>query len=261
MALRHLDSAPKEEEFTPLQEHQEQTPSTFFGSKPVLYAHYSNLTLAISTSGLQLDPAIAKFAASADEQAAEGDSLIRDVDIWVSSRDVTLFQQTPAATGVSITYPQISLHATMKYKSQIEALLMKLCLTDIETVNSEEEIETLDIVVLPPNFASEPDTTCIKEIFTAMNACADLHPDPDDSEEGDQEDETAPGATGWITADNMGEYLDEDGNFKGHIYGDAEESEQLGPGAGTVRPREEEADEHTNGVNGEDGETKWQRTG
>lgn len=151
----------------------------------------------------------------------------------------------------------------MKWKSQVEALYMNVSLNDAENVNDEEDIQVLEITVLPPNFASppssaSPDTACIKAIFSAMNTCADLHPDPDGSEAEEDEDETAPGATGWITAENMDEYLDEDGNFRGAVIGGEEE---LGPGAGTVRMREDgDAEEHVNGVNGVNGETKWQRT-
>ena len=50
MAIRHLDAAPKAEDFTPLEEHQQQTPATFFGSKPVLYARYAGLTLTAPAS-------------------------------------------------------------------------------------------------------------------------------------------------------------------------------------------------------------------
>jgi nucleotide-sensitive chloride channel 1A len=170
-----------------------------------------------------------------------------------SSRNLILFQDSPSPTGVSIPYPAIALHATMKYKSTVEALYMNLSLNDTETVNDEEDIQVLELTVLPPSYASNPDTTCIKEIFGAMNTCADLHPDPNASdEEGDDMlDETAPGATGWITADNMDEYLDENGNFRGTVIG----GEDLGPGAGTVRQREE-------GANGVDGhEEKYHRTG
>jgi nucleotide-sensitive chloride channel 1A len=182
-------------------------------------------------------------------------------EVLSTNRDLILFQNMPTPTGVSISYPQIALHATMKYKSQIEALYMNLCLTDLETVNEEEDIEIVEVTVLPPNYASTPETSCIKDIFTAMNTCADLHPGPDDSDEGEEEGESAPGATGWITAENMDEYLDEEGNFRGRVFGEEEGGEQLGPGAGTVRSREEDGDEDTNGVNGVDGETKWQRTG
>jgi len=133
---------------------------------------------------------------------------------------------------------------------------MSLSLNDTESVNDEEDIQTLDLTLLPPSYASNPDTTCIKEIFTAMNICADLHPDPNASDSGDADDlldESAPGATGWITAENMDEYLDDEGNFRGTVIG----VEELGPGAGTVRQRDD-----TNGVNGvEEHGDKYHRTG
>jgi nucleotide-sensitive chloride channel 1A len=81
MALRHLDTAPKIDDFTPLQEHQEQTPSTFFGSKPVLYSHYSALTLSAPGAQLQQDDAFSKFSMESDGE----DALIKDVSIWVNS--------------------------------------------------------------------------------------------------------------------------------------------------------------------------------
>ncbi len=64
-----------------------------------------------------------------------------------------------------------------------------------------------------------------------------------------------PGSGGWITAENAGEFFDEEGNWRG--------DGGLGGGAGTVRTREEDADGE--GVEGEgegDGteETKWRRT-
>lgn len=175
-------------------------------------------------------------------------------------RNLILFQNAPTPMGISISYPSIALHATMKWKSQVEALLMNISLNDAETVNADEDINILELIVLPPNYNTTPETTCIKAIFSAMNTCADLHPDPNGSDAG-EEDETAPGATGWITAENMDQYLDEDGNFRGAVIGG--EDEDLGPGAGSVRPREED-DEKTNGVNGVGGdghEEKYQRTG
>jgi nucleotide-sensitive chloride channel 1A len=96
-----------------------------------------------------------------------------------------------------------------------------------------------------------------------MNTCADFHPDPDYDDEDvmdDRFDETAPGATGWITAENMDQYMDEDGNFAGTVIGGGSE---LGPGAGTVRTRGDgEAEANgTNGADGEEHEGKYQRTG
>lgn len=156
----------------------------------------------------------------------------------------------------------------MKYKSTAtEALYMNISLNDAETVNDDDEIQILELTILPPNYdptanSSNIDSTSIKEIYQAMNTCADLHPDPNDESVGDEDgdfDETAPGATGWITADNMDNYLDEEGNFRGEIMREGE-GDQLGPGAGTVRPRDGDEEEHINGVEAVHGETKWQRT-
>lgn len=137
---------------------------------------------------------------------------------------------------------------------------MNLSLNDAETVNEEEDIQVLELTVLPPSYTSNPDTACIKDIFGAMNTCADLHPDPNTSDDDDDDDildDSAPGASGWITAGNMDEYMDENGNFRGTVLG----GEDLGPGAGTVRQRED-GDEDTNGVNGAEGhEEKYHRTG
>jgi nucleotide-sensitive chloride channel 1A len=142
----------------------------------------------------------------------------------------------------------------MKYKASVEALLLNISLNDSDTVNADEDISILELTVLPPAYNTDsPQPGCVKEIFSAMNTCADLHPDPDEDGGEGEEDMTAPGATGWITAENMDDFMDEDGNFKGVVYG-----EDLGPGAGTVRQRD--ADE-TNGTNGVEAESKYQRTG
>lgn len=147
----------------------------------------------------------------------------------------------------------------MKYKATVDALYMSISLNDTETVNDEDDIQVLELTVLPPSYSSTPDAACIKEIFAAMNTCADLHPDPNGSDDEDDDilDDSAPGASGWITAENMDEYMDENGNFKGTILG----GEELGPGAGTVRSRDD-GDEQTNGTNGAEGhEEKYHRTG
>lgn len=39
MSIENLQTAPTVGDFTPLVEHEAQTPSTFFGAKPVLHAH------------------------------------------------------------------------------------------------------------------------------------------------------------------------------------------------------------------------------
>ena len=81
MTMQHLDTSPKTDDFTPLQEHQEQTPTTFFGAKPILYAHYPGLTLSASASQLGQDAAFSKFVSESDGE----DALVKDVEIWVNS--------------------------------------------------------------------------------------------------------------------------------------------------------------------------------
>lgn len=131
-----------------------------------------------------------------------------------------------------------------------------------------------------------------EKLFDAITACQNLHPDPaDDDEDNDEDDSYAdrivfesavdgssegidglpgvfrgsasgdlpppmPGSSGWITAENVGEYFDADGNWIGG--GDEEANgEELGEGAGRVRARDE-----INGHDGADveGESKRPRT-
>ncbi|KAI1305717.1 regulator of volume decrease after cellular swelling-domain-containing protein [Xylaria venustula] len=107
-------------------------------------------------------------------------------------------------------------------------------------------------------------------LFNQISACSNLNPDPRNEEEDDDEDEfnadhiifegnvnhgTAieglpgvlqgnssgglpppmPGSSGWITADNVNEYFDEEGNW----IGGEGVSGELGDGAGRVRGRDE----------------------
>lgn len=119
----------------------------------------------------------------------------------------------------------------------------------------------------------------VETLFSALSACADLHPDHDSNSDFDLEDDAPhedsgalytqidglpppmPGSGGWITAENVGEFFDDEGNFR--------PGEGLGEGAGRVRGREDEDDGGVEGANG-DGvderegdseETKWRRTG
>lgn len=100
-------------------------------------------------------------------------------------------------------------------------------------------------------------------LFAAISACAELHPDPTDDDDDDDEYEPddrivfeaadgfapaagvfrgdpdgglpppMPGSSGWITADNVADYFDADGNWIGGVSG------ELGEGAGRVRGRDE----------------------
>lgn len=132
-----------------------------------------------------------------------------------------------------------------------------------------------------------------EKLFDAITACQNLHPDPADDDDDDDDDDSyadrivfesavdgsnegieglpgvfrgstsgdlpppMPGSSGWITAENVSEYFDEDGNWIGGGGAEEANSEELGEGAGRVRAREE-----INGHGGADveGENKRPRT-
>jgi chloride channel, nucleotide-sensitive, 1A len=126
-------------------------------------------------------------------------------------------------------------------------------------------------------------------LFNQISACQNLHPDPADEDEDEDGDcnmddrivfegealeglpgafqggangglpPPMPGSSGWITADNVHEYFDQDGNW----IGEDGVSDELGEGAGRVRGRDE-VEEEGNGVNGhgagDDADAKRPRT-
>ena len=202
-----------------------------------------------------------------------------------------LLFSTAASTGLSIPYPSISLHAIQTLPEppagEQQSLYMQLISSPLHTAQEDEEAESVSITIIPPSArqsqvpatgtesASEEEIqTPASALFTALSNCSNLHPDPIEREESDLQDSALfqagmiapgsasgglpppmPGSGGWITAENMSEYFDKDGNW---IGGDEDEEEQLGPGAGTVRPREEDPKFAEDDGNGD--ETKWQRT-
>ncbi|OTA67764.1 hypothetical protein K449DRAFT_400436 [Hypoxylon sp. EC38] len=126
-------------------------------------------------------------------------------------------------------------------------------------------------------------------LFNQISACSNLHPDPQDEEdeedEGDDFDQIVfegsaegeaieglpgafrgdingglpppmPGSSGWITADNVNQYFDEDGNW----IGEDGVSGELGDGAGRVRGRDEVEDGANGLEKGEDVDSKRPRT-
>ncbi|GAB7351022.1 hypothetical protein MBLNU459_g1511t1 [Dothideomycetes sp. NU459] len=268
MALELVREAPEANQYTSLEEHQAQTPGTFFGGKPVLYHQLSNATLSIDSHQLtssaafsSLRPGTSQSSAGANTAPTNGDAQhastqeeIPGLDIWVASDYFTLFSAA-ASTGIRIPYPTISLHA-----QQSNALYMQLCLSDISQT-ADEDLETLELLLTPPATAAPAPSTeegstapqsPAQSLYAAVSACADLHPDPDSSEDGEGQDaeDTAPGAGGWITSDNMADFMDEDGNFV--------MPSSLGAGAGSVRTAEQFEDAPEDGMDGED--SKWRRT-
>ena len=148
---------------------------------------------------------------------------------------------------------------------------MQLELSDPYGVSEDEEPETLELTLIPAAAGN------VQPLFEAVSNCSNLHPDPtlDDEEMGDADGDSRivfegnigyegisglpgvqqgaadgslpppfPGSGGWITAENVSEYFDEDGNWIGEGSGVA-----LGEGAGRVRTRDEAG---AIGVNGDE---------
>ncbi|KAK5164489.1 uncharacterized protein LTR77_009695 [Saxophila tyrrhenica] len=264
MELEKITTAPKATDFTALSEHEEQTPSSFFGAKPVLHLP-ATANLRISPTDLESQPALsALLPTSTTTSTTEDDLTIEDISVWVSSHHLTLFSPT-TASGARIPYPAIVIHA-----QEGSAVLLGLNLSDSNT--ADEDMVFIQLRLIPTSVSvqleedstalnGEATTTPVQKLFKAISECQELNPDP--VEEGDEDgeggfDETAPGATGWITSENMHEFVGEDGELRMPegvaVIGGEEEDEPLGEGAGRTR-RAEEVD----GVDGE--EAKWQRTG
>jgi nucleotide-sensitive chloride channel 1A len=189
---------------------------------------------------------------------------------------VILFSKT-ATKGFSIDYPTVALHALGSQGGQA-AVYLQLDLHDKELTNDDDDIQTLTLNLIPQattstvengatnghaeggdtNGASAPNSSAAKALFEALSACADLNPDPMDEDDEDEGgvDMLEPGAGGWITSENMHEFMDENGNWTGP------QIPMLGAGAGQVRSREEaDGEDAAEGANSEDEETKWRRTG
>lgn len=83
MAYEIITRAPEADDFTPLSEHQEQTPGTFFGSRAVLHLRSPNAKVKISRDELA---AHSDFGCLGDGTEVDDRMEIPGVDVWVTSR-------------------------------------------------------------------------------------------------------------------------------------------------------------------------------
>lgn len=140
---------------------------------------------------------------------------------------------------------------------------------------NDDDFNCVELTIIPPPSDSVATPTPVAQLYEAIANCSNLHPDPYDDEEEDEgnddriifegsaEHEALEGFTGvlrgatdgslppplpesggWITAENVHEYFDADGNWIGECAG---ESEELGDGAGRIRGREEVEGDDANG--------------
>lgn len=162
---------------------------------------------------------------------------------------------------------------------------MQLELSDPLGVSEDDDDDIVEVTLIPgtSSTATESTTSEVQVIFEAVSNCSNLHPDPsfeEDDEMGEDGGDSRiifegnvgyegisglpgvqrgtadgglpppfPGSGGWITAENVSEYFDEEGNWIGEGNG-----ESLGEGAGRVRTRDEADEDDVNGHDREDGD-------
>lgn len=283
MPLATIHTAPTLNSFTPLAEHQAQTPTSFYSTKPVLHYHALDTRALAAQAQLSKLPIFRQLDGPADGEAEQSTNSLEVVEAFISSENLTLFNNS-TSNGLSIPYPAISLHAIQTLTDpadptqQVQGLYMQLDLADPFSADEDDaEPDTVELTLIPPPMSTEGGRSAIQDLFEAVSNCSNLHPDPsfeDDEEMGDGDVDSRivfegnvgyedisglpgvqagvsdgglpppfPGSGGWITAENVSEYFDEEGNWLGEGSG-----ETLGEGAGRVRNRDEV---EANGVNGQ----------
>ncbi|KAM3509036.1 hypothetical protein MY10362_000825 [Beauveria mimosiformis] len=297
MIATTIRTPPSLADFLPLAEYQSQTPESFVDGKPVLHLHIVGAAASapkeqVAGGALAVFPADSPVAAAADADAEE--LVEQQVDVYVTSETFTIF--SPAAeAGVSIPYPSISIHAIKQLPSSSHAVWMQLELSDGAS-SDDDNFRLIELTIVPP---ATSDTDTASKLYEAIATCSNLHPDPagaadDDDDDNDYQDRIVfegsaerhealegfqgvlrgaadgglpppmPGSGGWITAENVGEYFDDEGNWIGpgaEVGGEEEDAAELGEGAGRTRARDEiEVHEGINGHGAEeDAESKRQR--
>ncbi|KAH1491879.1 hypothetical protein LV164_003484 [Aspergillus fumigatus] len=260
------------------------------GSAPTANGSSDHTTTATASNNV---------AADDGQEGQENELVVDGVDVWVTSDKFLLYAPTVAAgvsiPYPSISLHAIQRLRLPGNPAEVQGLYMQIATPGAPGTNTEdEEEESITLTIVPPTGAeyaggattapaedamddqAEKEETPVQMMYAAVSACSNLHPDPmEEDEEGDGEGDSLmqsgfvtmgsadgglpppmDGSSGWITAENMHEYFDEEGNW---IGGSEEPSLPLGPGAGTVRQREDEGVEDGDG-HGEDEETKWRRT-
>ncbi|KAJ5089106.1 hypothetical protein N7532_007790 [Penicillium argentinense] len=287
-SMQHLGLAPETQAFVPLAEHQSRTPASFYDGPPVLHYHNTDCNIVIDKTQLEDTPLqrvldhqsptnddIATNGGSADD-LDDGDNnlvVLHGFEVWVATDQVYLFSRS-ASTGVTIPYPAIIVHATRRMSfpgrpdEQVQGLYMQVAGDEMDEEDADQETVTMTIVPSDTEMDEEKPEPENQLLFNAVTACSNLCPDPEGNDD-DDDDDIGNGAPinfdGMITADNMHQLMDSNGNFVGFGGPSPAFPLPLGPGAGTVHAREdaeeEDTDEHVNGAsNGEDDEVKWRRT-
>jgi nucleotide-sensitive chloride channel 1A len=100
-ALRVIDESPREDDYTSLEAHQQETPGSFYDARAVLHHRVQNATMKVSEQELATNPALQALRTSAgpgaaphasphshtngDGQEPRVDVTITRIQIWVTS--------------------------------------------------------------------------------------------------------------------------------------------------------------------------------
>ncbi|KAF2858566.1 hypothetical protein K470DRAFT_259646 [Piedraia hortae CBS 480.64] len=234
-----LTKDPAKEDYITLSDYEKLTPDTFFAHKPILHFH-SQAALRVPTLDLSLRPDFASLFPNYTNATEEEETI---VDIWVFSTHLDLWSRL-TRRGVRFRYQMITMHAL-----ENQTVIYEIALSDPnDPGDDEEEREFLHLRLSPIGPGD------VKKLYQASVACQELNPSPRD-DDGD-EDMTAPGATGWITSDNIDNYrnmFDSNGDTS---MGNSDVPQQKGPlGTGAGKRRRRETVDNTDSWF-----HKWQRT-
>jgi nucleotide-sensitive chloride channel 1A len=172
-------------------------------------------------------------------------------------------------SGISISYPSITLHAIQSAQQpslylQIES--SELVQNDNGHEHGEESLEFMEIVIVPENLSS------LQKFYEALSDCASLHPDLDVDD--DDDEVNGHGGImiddGWITSDNLEEGQADDDVSASSMNGDGPSAslevafdDKPGVRAGARRARDELSDNENGSGNGQansEDPSKWRRT-
>ncbi|KAH9958576.1 regulator of volume decrease after cellular swelling-domain-containing protein [Russula dissimulans] len=152
------------------------TPTSFSDIPPVLQQKVDNVRIAF-------DPPLDDFS---PEDGARGTLYIIE--------SVLAFQSSSTGRAFQIEYPSITLHATSRGDSgpfvycQLEEPLTIAAVADappsatVDDGNGDDETLSMRELSITPQ-----DSTSLEPIFEALSYCASLHPDPQESDDGDGE--------------------------------------------------------------------------
>ncbi|KAI1005226.1 hypothetical protein K3495_g2991 [Podosphaera aphanis] len=248
MPITKITSAPSLESFTPLAEHQSQTPSSFHEGKPILHYYDHGARLLVSDDHRSWFPLANSDVANG---APTKTTAVDKFQTFVSTENITLFN-VAESVGVTIPYPSISLHAIQRIKApedpeqEVKGLYMQLEISAVGASEDDDQDLVYPDLTLIPSPSSDPAKPNIQTLFDAVSACCNLYPDHSLDIDEEMEDIDAgnnvafhgtvgyngmsaiqqltwhdgmppalPGSSGWITAENVNEYFDGEGNWIG----------------------------------------------